>query len=333
MENQKQIDKKNLRQIILDFPKQFAEGLSVGSGIKQEGKFNSVTISGMGGSALIGDMLKNYFLNEEIALSICQNRSYKLPPEAFEKSLNFISSYSGNTEETLAVLAEALEKNLPVVGFSAGGELARIFTEKKLPLAFIPSGIEPRLATGYFFGAMTKVLANCQLFPDISSKLLALESYLDNTNPELENQGQLIAQKIKSLTPVIYASENFSSVAKIWKININENAKTPAFWNVFPELNHNEMVGWTLPQSKFHILSLIFQKDHPRVIERMRLTKELLAVNGLEMTLIEIPGTSTLESLFSGWLLGEWVSYYLALAYDQDPTPVRMVEEFKKMLT
>jgi glucose/mannose-6-phosphate isomerase len=118
----------------------------------------------------------------------------------------------------------------------------------------------------------------------------------------------------------------------IWKIKINENAKTPAFWNYFPELNHNEMVGFTLPQAKFHILLLMSEKEHSQNIKRMKITSELLRKKGVETTFINMPGNDTFENIFSTLILGDWTSYYLALAYNQDPTPVEMVEDLKKLL-
>ena len=147
-----------------------------------------------------------------------------------------------------------------------------------------------------------------------------------------ENQGKKIAQKLIGKTPIIYAADKLRAIAMVWKIKINENAKTPAFYNVFPELNHNEMVGFTLPQGKFHILTLLDKNDHPQVIKRMKITAKLYAQKGIETTLIEINKQDIFSLIFQTLLLGDWISYYLALAYKQDPTPVKMVEDLKKML-
>jgi glucose/mannose-6-phosphate isomerase len=118
----------------------------------------------------------------------------------------------------------------------------------------------------------------------------------------------------------------------IWKIKINENAKTPAFWNFYPELNHNEMVGFALPQGKFHIVTLLDKNDHPQDIKRMKITAKLMKKKGIDTTLIELEDKDIFNTIFSALTLGDWVSYYLALEYGQDPTTVDMVEDLKKLL-
>jgi len=147
-----------------------------------------------------------------------------------------------------------------------------------------------------------------------------------------EETGRTIAQKLTGKTPIIYSSAKFAALALIWKIKINENAKTPAFYNFYPELNHNEMVGWTLPQGKFHIITLLDPNDHPQNIKRMKITAELLKKKGTKTTLVEMEKSFVLNTIFNTLLLGDWVSYHLALEYGQDPTPVDIVEDLKKKL-
>jgi glucose/mannose-6-phosphate isomerase len=118
----------------------------------------------------------------------------------------------------------------------------------------------------------------------------------------------------------------------IWKIKINESATTPAFYNVFPELNHNEMAGWNIPQGKFHIITLLDKDEHPQVIKRMRITADFLKEKGVKTTIIEMEGSDILGKIFNTLLLGDWVAYHLALSYGQDPTPAKMVNDFKKLL-
>jgi glucose/mannose-6-phosphate isomerase len=118
----------------------------------------------------------------------------------------------------------------------------------------------------------------------------------------------------------------------IWKIKINENAKTPAFWNFFPELNHNEMVGFTLPQAKFTVVMLRDSDDHPKNKKRFEVTAGLLREKGVSVEIVEMPGETVFEKMFGSILIADFTSYYLALEYGQDPTPVNMVEQLKKML-
>jgi glucose/mannose-6-phosphate isomerase len=330
----KELDHSNLRQVILDSPQQLLRGIELAEKIKVTGNFSRLVISGMGGSALPGDLLKMYLSRlDETSLEIYLNRTYSLPPQSFQNSLNFFASYSGNTEEALSCLNEALAKNLsPIIGFSTGGELGKIFQKNNLPLITLPSGIEPRCATGYFFSSMLRVLADSGLIKDETPKLFEAVQKLKKEEAIIEELGKDIAQKIKGCTPIIYASDFFCPLAMIWKIALNENAKTPAFYNVYPELNHNEMVGYTLPQSQFHILTILNKQDHPQNQKRMHITAELLKEKNIETTFIEIPDEHIFTTIFYTLILGEWISYYLALEYDQDPTPVVMVEKLKDLL-
>jgi glucose/mannose-6-phosphate isomerase len=255
------LDKSNFRQFILDTPTQFKIGMSLAKEIKLEGNFSSVAVSGMGGSALPANLLRIYceylFKNypEYKPFEIFINRYYSLPPEAKGKNtLNFISSYSGNTEETLSSLEEANTLKLPFVGLSSGGKIETLCKEYGAPHVKLPipyPNYQPRMGTGYFFGAMFQLLLNHGLVPDLTTELLTKADKFNTYMLDYEKKGKDLAQELKGKTPVIYASLKFKAVAMVWKIKMNENAKTPAFWNFFPELNHNEMVGYTNPQGNF----------------------------------------------------------------------------------
>lgn len=147
-----------------------------------------------------------------------------------------------------------------------------------------------------------------------------------------EEKGQELAKKLFGRTPVIYASPKYKSVAMIWKIKMNENAKTPAFWNFFPELNHNEMVGYTNPQGKFFIILLRDLDDNPKNLKRYDATASLLNSIGIESEIIDMEGENVFIKMFSSINYADWASYYLALEYGQDPTPVDLVEKLKKIL-
>jgi len=339
MKKTNELDRENLRQVILDSPKQIKIGLELAKDIKVSGDFKSVEVSGMGGSSLPANVLRIYLNSiymknpkKNKSFGIYQNRFYSLPHEAYDNCLNFFASYSGNTEETLSSFKEGMKHKLPAVGLAAGGKLAEACEKNHVPCAILPNGIQPRYATGYFFSAMVRILINAGMIEDVSGELSKLSEKLEKSVVALEKEGRAIAKKLKGKTPVIYSSAKFKSLAMIWKIKINENAKTPAFYNFFPELNHNEMVGFTNPQGKFHIITLMDKKDHPQNIKRMEITAKLLKKKGIGNTIIEMPDDNIFNTIFSTLILGDWVSYYLALEYGQDPTPVVMVEELKKML-
>lgn len=306
------------------------------------GTFRSIMISGMGGSALPGNLFRIY-LNDlfrteqphDQPLAIYQNRSYSLPPESFHECLNFICSYSGNTEETIASFEEALKNNLPCIALSAGGKIEEMAKANGVPHVKLPipyENFQPRVGTGYFFSVMFQILVNQGLVRDTTATLLEEAEALSQRMAALEEQGKELAKKLAGKTPIIYTTAKYKSVAMVWKIKFNENAKTPAFWNFFPELNHNEMVGWTLPQGKFFVLMLRDAGAHPQNLKRIDITAALLRKQGVEVEILDMEGGSVYSRVFTNIALGDFTSYYLALEYGQDPTPVAMVEDLKKML-
>ena len=325
-----------MRQIILDFPKQFKIGLQQAKKIKIKGDFEKIFICGMGGSALAGEILKMYFEYAKIKTPLFLHRDYLLPFQAGRKDLIFAISYSGNTEETISSFKEALKRKLNVVAITSGGKIAELCQKNRIPLVLIPGGIPPRMALGYLVGALFQILINCQIIPDISENILKLEKKLEPK--KLENKGKRLAQRLKSKIPLIYASFFNFPLAKIWKIKFNENSKIPAFANFFPELNHNEMVGFSeiknlkLKIQNFHLLIIRDQTDHPRILKRMDLTAEILKKRGVKVENIYLKRGNFFKKIFSNLLLADWTSYYLALNYEIDPMPVKIVEEFKKLM-
>lgn len=336
------LDKSNFRQMIIDSPDQFRAGFELAGDIKVPGTFDAIMISGMGGSALPANLFRVYLSDvfrtagpARQPLAIYQNRFYSLPPESYRRCLNFICSYSGNTEETVAAFEEALAHDLPCIGLSSGGKIEEMCRAHGVPHIKLPiptPGFQPRVGTGYFFGALLQVLINQGLVPDTTQALLAEAEGLKRILPAVEEEGKSLAARLIGKTPVVYASPRYKSVAMVWKIKMNENAKTPAFWNFFPELNHNEMVGFTLPQAAFVILMLADPADDPRDLKRFDVTARLLREKGVETETVVMRGTSVFEKMFSSILLADFASYHLALAYGTDPTPVDMVEELKTLL-
>lgn len=336
---QNKIDKENLYEVIKNIPDQLIEGLEIARNVKIEGKFKAIEISGMGGSALPGNLLRIYLhdlfrKNPSInrRFGIFQNRFYTLPPEAFDNCLNIISSYSGNTEETVSSFKEALKNNLPCAAIAAGGKVIELCEKNNIPCVKMPAGIQPRMATGYNLAAVFQILVNSGMIEDKRREFERAASKLKENEKEFEEEGKRIAEEMSGKTPIVYGSTRFKSLAMIWKIMFNENAKTPAFWNFFPELNHNEMVGFTKLQGKFHLIILRDNSDHPRNLKRIETTSDILKNYGVDSTIVDMPEGDMLYRIFATLQIGCWASYCLALEYEIDPTPVEMVEKLKKEL-
>ena len=326
------IDKYNMRKVIMDFPKQFSVGLEAAKEVKIFGDFNQLIFCGMGGSALPGVILKMLKVFHGWPVAIRVHRSYGLPSWVSPRALVFTVSFSGNTEELISSYKEAKDKSLSIVGITTGGKLAELCQKDKTPWVKIPEvNIQPRSAAGYQIASIIKVLSHFSIFENLDKYILAASK---NLKPKaLEGQGKELAQRIEGKIPVIYASDKYRGLAQIWKINFNENSKSPAFWNYFPELNHNEIVGMTHTTAPFHVLILRDEKlDHPRILKRMTITARLLKEKGIGVDIIDIEGKDILTKIFSNYILANWASYYLALEYEIDPSPVKTIEEFKKRL-
>ncbi len=327
----KNIDKSNMREVITKSPEQLTNGLDLAKNIKIEGVFKNVIVCGVGGSALPANILNSVVVTK---IPLLVHRDYNLPASANEDSLVVCISYSGNTEETVSALEKAIHKNITAVAIATGGKIEKICEEHNVALTKIPAGIQPRSATGYLFSALATILTNCGIIDDISEDILNTARELEKRNPALEKEGKALAKKIAKKIPIVYASNNFKAAARIWKIKFNENSKIPAFHNYFPELNHNEMVGFTNSKnvSGFYVLIIKDAQDHPRTLKRMDLMSSILKKKGVKNSFIETVEGSMALKLFEVLLLGDWTSYYIAINNKIDPTPVEMVEEFKMML-
>jgi len=322
---------KQLRQIILDFPKQFSRGTEAADLISFPDEFNKVIVCAMGGSALPGDVLRAWLnrLNNGLALEVYRN--YSLPRNTDQKTLIICISYSGNTEETISGLKEALKRNLKVAAIGSGGKLEELCKENNVPFAKVPLVFMPRFALGYQFVSLVKILINSNLLPnDLKEEAIGLEKKLDPMSSE--SQGKEIAKKLKNKIPVIYSSRDNLVLARILKINLNENSKVPAFFNYFPELNHNELAGFTFEQKDFQAIMLRDKNDLKSILQRMEITAKLLMNRKVGVEFIEIDGETPLVKIFSNILLGEWISYYLAKEKKVDPISIDIVEELKKEL-
>ena len=337
--NAKSFQKVNtMRKIILNFPNQFGANLNLSVPLGRR-EFKGVLICGMGGSALPGSLLCAWFKNKKINLPISVQRDYLLPHHINNKWLTVCVSYSGNTEETLSCYKEAKKKRMAIATISSNGKLVSLSKKYKIPHVLIPQGLPPRMALGYQFTALVNILYKTGVLK--RKDLIELYSLETSLNPKkLEQKGQKISRRLIGKIPLIYASNKFKIAARIWKIAFNENTKIPAFWNYFPELNHNEMVGFQKTQKpkaqsqkpKFYFVILKDKNDNSRIKKRMDLTAKVLKKQGLKGEIINFQGKTFLEKTFNLILLAYWTSFYLANSYNIDPMPVKLVEEFKKKL-
>ncbi|MEO8637299.1 MAG: SIS domain-containing protein [Candidatus Taylorbacteria bacterium] len=289
-------------------------------------------VCGLGGSHLAVGLLKM----REPSMDIFIHRDYGLPgllDADLKERFCIASSYSGNTEETLDFAEKAFEKGLQIAVIATGGKLIDFAKKHELPYIVIPStGIQPRMALGYALKSLVKLMGREALNDELTSlsRILKPES--------LRKSGEELALSFEGKVPVIYTSNSNKEIAYNWKIKFNETGKIPAFFNVFPELNHNEMTGFdVIPStkelsSKFHFFFIEDASDHPNILKRMKICRELFEKRGLPVTMMVLAGSATFEKVFNSLTLADWTAYYTALHYGAEPEQVPMVEEFKKMM-
>lgn len=318
---------RSIQQVYL----QFQKGIKIINELDQSFlnfKLENINLIGMGGSALMGDLLND---------TVCQNfpiriiNDYHLGKKDFDHDLVFCCSYSGNTEETLSSLEEALNKKAFVVVLTHGGKLKEGALFQKIPLIEIPTCIQPRMAAGYFFSGIISILEKKGVIESQKENLEHLATFLKIQQKRQEEIGKELADHLKDKVPIIYGPTNFYGTCRNIKIKFNENCKIQSFFNVFPELNHNEMVGWTRLLMPAAFIYLKSQFMHPRIGRRMEIMEELLK-NKIPFFSVELKGKDHLQEVWDAVLIGDYASYYLAKAYGIDPAPVEMVEEFKKKL-
>ncbi len=327
-----------MRKIILDSPKQFSVGLKAAEDIKIKGNFENVIVSGMGGSGLPGKMLKQFASHLKIKIPVYIHSDYNLSPDANKKSLMIAISYSGNTEETISSFKQAKKRGIKLAAICSGGELEKLSKKNRIPLARIPEGVQPRMALGYQFSALIKILSNAKIANFKQSELSSLEKKINSKN--IENKAKEMVKKLKGKIPIIYSSADWQILSYIWKISFNESSKIMAFNNIFPELNHNEMVGYTnckaqFPNKKSGFCVIIIRdlkNDNPDILKRMKLTAGLIKKRNTPVDFINLESRNFFEKIFSNILLANFTAYYLALEYKIDPEQVKIIEDLKAKL-
>jgi glucose/mannose-6-phosphate isomerase len=322
---------------VRDIPDHLSQGAALASGITDRftSKVKRVTLCGLGGSAFPGDLLQVAIADLEIPFAV--SRHYEvLAAQLSAEDLVIASSFSGNTEESISALDDALARGAQVMVICAGGQMASAARARDLPLVQLikpTPTFQPRAATGLFLGVLSALLEDLGFFPGARARLKEVGEAL-KTLMEVEAEAEEIAEALDGQIPVFYAPPPYAgSLARVVKIKINENAKIPAFWNEVPEFNHNEMVGYTRGHAPLTAVFFIDPNALPRMQTRMRRSLETLTANGVRAISVPIRSAKDpLTALLATLHLFDVVSCKLAIRAGIDPNPVAMVEEFKASL-
>lgn len=321
--------------LIQGFTAQLKRAIEIGEAAKiGKNKFpiRNILISGLGGSGIGGTILANV-LRDDVAMPIIVNKEYQIPAFVNENSLVIISSYSGNTEETLSALMQAFKKNAQIVCITSGGLVQEYSETNDIDYVLIDGGAPPRSAFGQSFVQLLYIMFHLGLLEDgFKQYLQDAITLLDAEEEAIKIQAKEIAQKLNGKIPVIYSDAKFEGVSIRFRQQINENSKMLCWHHVVPEMNHNELVGWREKNEQIAVVFIRNNKDFERNQERMEFTKEVVSEYASEV--VEIYSKGDYDLVRSLYLIHitDWVSYYLAEIKGVDAVEVNVITKLKNKL-
>ena len=305
--------------------------------IKKKG-IDSVVVTGMGGSAISADLFANFF-KDELEIPFVVNRSYTLPAFVNKNTLLIVSSYSGNTEETISVFKSALKTKCRIVCITTGGKIENIAKKNKVPVVKILPGYQPRYALGLSFFTLLKVLTRIKIInvkQGLVNSIIKLYKDKSKLYSKEKNSALSYAEEILGYIPVVYSVEGFtSSVGYRLKSQFNENSKLLAFHNVLPEMNHNEIVGWeSFDEKQFQtrIINIVDKVYPARVKKRLDIMNELTSDSKVGVINLESHEKSFKVRLMDLIYLCDWITYYTAVLRGYDPSEIRNIDLLKEKL-
>ncbi len=335
------LDQQGMLEHIDGLPGQLQTAWKLGLSLPlpQMNDIRRVIICGMGGSAIGADLLASY-LYDKVEVPVIVHRDYGLPAFAREReTLVVLSSHSGNTEETLSAFDEACRKNCQLVGITTGGNLKSLLKNAGLPVWEFQHHGQPRAAVGFSFGLLLALFTRLGLISDPTHELedavSAMKELAGSLHADVavkDNPAKRMAGQMVGRTVTIFASGFMVPVARRWKCQINEVAKAEANFEFLPEADHNTLAGIYNPESALSQEIRIFldaDLGNPRNIKRAEVTRQVMMVEGLNTDIVASQGKSKLAQIWTSLLFGDYTAYYLAMAYDVDPTPIEAIDSLK----
>ncbi|MGZ3921605.1 MAG: bifunctional phosphoglucose/phosphomannose isomerase [Bacteroidia bacterium] len=320
-----------MKVLVQNFTDQLKESKDIASKavVSKSNDIKNIVITGLGGSGIGGTIITE-LISDTCKVPIIINKDYFLPAFVNESTLVIISSYSGNTEETLSAMNQAISRKAQIACVTSGGKVLELAKQHQFDFIEIPGGKPPRSCIGYSLVQLIKVLASKgfapqSLFSDLD-KSIAL---LDKENSNIKSEAEQIAKKLFHKIPVIYSLGSCEGAAVRFRQQINENSKMLCWHHVFPEMNHNELVGWTTRNENIAVVTFHTSFDYDRTKKRYEVCKPLFEKYSASVTDITAKGTSKLEQFFYLINIGDWISCYLADLKGIDPVEVKVIDHLK----
>lgn len=340
-------DKNNMMKVLLEFPEQVREACKIGENIKDidKTKSNKILILGMGGSAIGGDLLRNFLSNLVGAkhLQIIINRDYSVPEFIDNDWLVIVSSYSGNTEETISAFRQVSDLTNNIVGITTGGKLEKLLLTNNFPIIKLPTGLQPRAAIGYsFFPMLYLLILNGSIknegVDEIAKSINNLISHLDVKSQiySIESEENIafeIAKNVFENIPIIYSSSIYEIVNLRWRGQFQENSNIPAFGSTLPEMNHNEIncLDSKLLEN-FCFILIKDQSEQERIEKRFEFLLNTFKTNKQKYAVITPESKFTLTKYFELIYLGDWISFWVAVLRGEDPTEIKNIMNLKEYM-
>lgn len=325
----------DMKQLVQNFPNQLKEALAIGEQFHPHpGDFTpkSILITGLGGSG-IGGTIVSEIVASECPVPITVNKDYFLPAFVNESTLVIVCSYSGNTEETLYAMEEAIKRKAKIVCITSGGRISEIAKENHYDLILIPPGMPPRSCLGYSLTQLLYVLYNFRLIKaDFKSQLQSAIELITREEASIRKEAIDITNFLYKKTPVIYVVDGFNGVATRVRQQINENSKVLCWHHVIPEMNHNELVGWAGGSDQIAVLLMRNKTDFSRSQARIEINKKVFAKYTPHVYELWSKGNSQLEQSIYLIHLTDWVSCFLADKNSVDASEINVINELKGAL-
>jgi glucose/mannose-6-phosphate isomerase len=325
-----------MKKLVEEFPNHLREALTIGRAAtmtKRDKKIDNIVISGLGGSG-IGGKIVSQMLADKVSVPIVCTNDYVLPEFVNSNTLVIISSYSGDTEETVAAMNEAIAKNAEIVCVTSGGKIAAAAKEHGFNHIIIPGGNPPRAMFGYSSVQLFYVLRNYGFIDSSFEQEIENSIALIETNiNDIRTTSKSIAEKVVHRIPILYSEAMYEGVAIRWRQQINENSKMLCWHHVFPEMNHNELVGWTGGDNRVAVIMLRNEDDHKRSQLRMELCKKLMGEKCDTIVEAWSKGNSRIERSMYQIHLGDWISIDLAEMRNEDAVAIPAIIFLKNELS
>jgi glucose/mannose-6-phosphate isomerase len=320
-------------ELIKDFPAQLLTALEIGEKAALKNKagkaYSNILVSGLGGSGIGGNLLAE-LLRDDLTIPVIVNKGYSLPAFVDESTLIILCSYSGNTEETVSVAKQVLAKGLKATCITSGGKLEQIANENLLDVIKIPGGFPPRACLGYSFVQLLFVLHYNGLIDDsFKQKVKQTAALLSSEQEAIIAEYEAMASKIAGKILIAYAEDKYESVALRFKQQVNENGKMHCWYNVVPEMNHNELVGWRVSNDKLAVIIFRTLEEYKRNGARLEFSKEVISKRTGDVFEIHAKGANAFEKHFYLIHLGDWLTYYLAKAGGYDAMEIDVLNTLK----